>query len=140
MNANSLSLCSMTKGPKWAKLFFSSVFHSGFEHEYPATHCDQGRDPWPCSLHCRNVCAHYWLHWHHRKPPSPLRILQVQKFLLWLISVALSFTCALEQISALLFTWIKSDGNKYEGKERRRQLYTHGNTSMCIIDNLTVNS
>lgn len=128
-----------TKGPKWANLSFSSVFHSGFDHEYPATHCDQGRDPWPCSLHRRNVCAHYWLHWHHWKPPSPLCILQVQKFLLWLICVALSFTCAHVQISPLLSTWIKSNGNKCGGKERRRQPYMDENTSMCIIDNLSVN-
>lgn len=120
-----------TKGPKWAKLSFSSVFHSGFEHEYPATHCDQGRDPWPCSLHRRNVCAHYWLHRHHRKPPSPLRVLQVQKFLLWLIWVALSFTCAFLQLSALLSSWIKSNGSKCGG-ERGERATLHTQTHIHV--------
>lgn len=127
----------MTMRPLWhshpecAKLSFSSVFCSGFEHGHPATRCDQDRGPRPCSLHGRNMCAHYWLHWHHWKPPSSLRVLQVQKFLLWLIWLALGLTGACVQMVPLgLNLQARADGIKW-GRA------TH---STPITNNLSVNS
>lgn len=84
-----------------AQFSFSSVSHPGFEHGHPATHCDQGGDPWPRSLHCRNMCSCYWLYWHHREPPGSLCILQV--FPSQLIWLALQLVCACGQMFCIDF-------------------------------------
>lgn len=115
------------------------VFYSGSEHGHPATPRDQGRDPRPCSLHRRNMCAHYWLHWHHWKPPSSLCILQVQKFLLWLIWLALRFTCSCVQMLCI--------GYLLDQISEQRLMATNGvgesspsPPSTHTTDNLSVNS
>lgn len=88
-------------------VLLSFVFHPGFEHGHPATFCDQVRDPRPCSLHGGDVCSCYWLHWHHRKPPSSLCILQVPRFHSF-PSLPCSLSASLWRYSAWISSWVRT--------------------------------